>query len=166
VVDIRMLNEPEIARVWFTIECLTDRNALAISQIFKTMNKIYPVIQVPANGKPDWYTGARTLCFVYSKHHGNFILEGYRGEVMEFLKKNCTHYFYYVSMWHNGKARGHWGFWRNYITIAEPDKRVPKYRKPEHKYRIFTRPDGYSNSIEVMKLKRLPKRWIPDFDDL
>lgn len=125
------------------------------------MNKNYPVIQVPANGKPDWYLGARTLCFVYSKHHGNFILEGYRGEVMEYLKKNYTHYFYYVSMWCDGKSRGHWQFWKDYITIIEPDKRKPKRRKPQFKYRI----NGY-NSVSLLSFKRIPKRWIPEFDDL
>ena len=52
-------------------------------------NKKYPVIKVEASGKPEWYKGARTMCFVYSKNHGNFILEGFSpDEIQDIISKN------------------------------------------------------------------------------
>ena len=59
----------------------------------------YPIIDVPSDGKPKWYGGARTMAFVYSKHKGNFIVRGFSHEVEEFLKKNFTHYFFYFSIY-------------------------------------------------------------------
>jgi hypothetical protein len=127
----------------------------------------YPIIKVPASGKPDWYNGARTMCFVYSRNHGNFILEGYRREVDEYLKKNYTLYFCYISMWSNGKSRGHWDFWKDSIGIFEPSK-----ERKDWKWEIRPYSGGRSNlsSAEINKktfrFKRLPKRWIPEFNKL
>jgi hypothetical protein len=130
----------------------------------------YPVIKVPASGNPNWGDGARTMCFVYSKNNGNFILEGYRGEVEEYLKKNHTHYFCYFSMWHFGHSRGYWRFWKDKsVTIFTPSK-IAK----EWKYRVikYKPSDGYGYGVStkkedtVLKFKRLPKHWIPEFDEL
>ena len=126
----------------------------------------FPVIDVPADGNPDWWEGAYTMCFVYSKHKGNFILRGWRREVMDYLKKNYTHYFCYVSMWHNGISRGHWKFWKESVTIYEPHKSM---RQKEWKHRVIK----YSGSgmfscdkVKELHFKRLPKRWIKEFDEL
>ena len=126
-----------------------------------------PIYQVPANGHPDWYEGARTMCFVYSKHCGNFILEGYRGEVEEYLKSHYTKYFCYISMWSHGRSRGHWKFWKDRgVTIFEPSK----HRK-DWKYKIVSYEPRYSYRQDEkkrfeMRLKRMPNRWIPEFDKL
>jgi len=136
----------------------------------KPPKKEFPIINVPANGNPNWGDGARTMCFVYSKNNGNFILEGYRGEVEEYLKKNHTHYFCYFSMWHFGHSRGYWRFWKDKsVTIFTPSK-IAK----EWKYRVikYKPSDGYGYSVStkkedtVLKFKRLPKHWIPEFDEL
>jgi hypothetical protein len=127
--------------------------------------KQYPIIDVKPTGVPDWYTGAFTLCFVYSKTAGNFILRGFRGEVEEYLKKHYTHYFCYWSMWSNGRARGHWDFWKDQIGFFDPSK-----MRKDWKYQV--RPySNYEISKEELKektfsFKRLPKRWIPEFDKL
>lgn len=129
--------------------------------------KKYPIIKVPANGHLDWYEGARTLCFVYSKKHGNFILEGYRGEVDEYLKKNYTHYFCYISMWSEGRSRGMWHFWKDSVGIFSPSKMFKSW-----KYVIRPYTGGYDNiskeesDKKALKFKRMPKRWIPEFDKL
>jgi hypothetical protein len=134
---------------------------------YKVPKTEYPVINVPANGHPEWATGARTMCFVYSKHHGNFILEGYRGEVEEYLTKNYTKYFCYYSMWSGGIHRGYWRFWKDRdVTIYSPSK----HRK-EWKYKIISCEPRYTHRQESkikyeIRLKRLPKRWIPEFDKL
>ncbi len=132
--------------------------------------KKYPVIKVPSSGVLNWGDGARTMCFVYSKNHGNFILEGYRGEVDAYLRKNYTHYFCYFSMWHNGRSRGYWQFWRDItVKIYEPSKISKTWKYKVIKYRPS---DGYGYSISIKKedkkleFKRMPKRWIPEFDEL
>ena len=134
----------------------------------KIVKKDYPVIKIPANGKPDWYEGARTWCFVYSRHNGNFILEGFRGEVEDYLKKTYTHYFCYISMWNHGQSRGHWHFWKDYVGIFTPDK----HRK-DWKYTIRPYSNAYGHvtpkeEIEekTLHFKRMPKRWIPEFNKL
>ena len=128
----------------------------------------YPIIDVPANGKPDWHKGAFTLCFVYSKYQGNFILRGYRGEVMDFLEKNFTHYLCYISMWNNGKSRGHWKFWKsNCVSIYEPNPRS-KYMR-SYKYRVVKHNMGCAGNFEILEslsFKRIPHKWIPEFDKL
>lgn len=127
----------------------------------------YPIIKVPANGHSDWMEGARTMCFVYSKHHGNFILEGYRGEVEKYLEKNYTKYFCYFSMWSHGRSRGSWRFWKHRdVSILTPSK----HRK-DWKFKIISREPRYSYRQDYkvkaeLYFKRMPNRWIPEFDKL
>lgn len=128
-----------------------------ICEVVKSKKQL-PIIDVQANGKPDWYTGAYTLVFVYSRNKGNFILRGYRGEVMEYLKKNYTHYFCYISMWHNGSQRGHWHFWKDNVMIFEPSKSSKTW-----KYKIRTYADDEKKELVF---KRFPRRWIPEFNQL
>lgn len=124
----------------------------------------YPIYDIPADGKPKWMGGAFTLCFVYSKHNGNFIIRGYHKEVIDFLEKNFTHYFCYISMWCDGQSRGHWKFWKdNKVTIFEPNSRS-KYMR-SYKYTIVKYDDDF-NTIKEFKFKRMPHRWIPEFDEL
>ena len=133
-------------------------------------NKKYPEIIVPASGPGDWGEGAYCLCFVYSKYKGNFVLKGYYREVKEYLKKNYTHYFYNMSLWNKGFSRDIWGFWKKDIGIFEASIRERKKGK-----KTQVRP--YSSSYEkrytdeeikekTFYFKRLPKRWIPEFDGL
>ena len=142
-----------------------DKNVIVPTTL--TLKGKLPVVRVPSTGKPDWYEGARTMCFVYSKHCGNFILEGYRGEVERYLKANYTKYFCYFSMWSNGRPRGTWQFWKDRgVTIFTPSK----HRK-DWKYKIVSYEPRYSYSQSEKKrfeihLKRMPKRWIPEFDKL
>lgn len=135
--------------------------------------KTYPIIKVPANGHPGWYGGARTWCFVYSKDHGNFILEGFLGEVKEYLKKNYTHYFCYYSMWSQSRSRGYWRFWKEHnVNIIAPSKfcKERKYIIEKREVKPFNNGRiNYGNiktTTFLMKLKRMPKRWIKEFNQL
>ena len=152
-----------------------DKFATEISILEKRMNEIvskstrkkynFPIIDVPASGNANWWEGAYTLCFVYSKHNGNFILRGWRGEVMEYLKKNYTHYFYYVSMWHNGISRGHWGFWKKSVSVFRPSKPFKEWKYRVVKY--VGKGSIFDNKKEMeFSFKRMPKRWIKKFDKL
>jgi len=139
----------------------------------KTPKKELPIIKVPANGHPDWYESARTWCFVYSKNNGNFILEGFRGEVEEFLKRNFTHYFCYYSMWGNGQSRGYWRFWKEKdVTISTPSKHRKEWKYTIEKREVKPFNNGRINFSNMktttfsMKFKRLPKQWIKEFNKL
>jgi hypothetical protein len=149
------IDKPEEKRVMF--EITNDDGA--------NDKKKYPVIHVPADGHPEWYGGARAMYFVYSKDHGNFILEGYHREVSEYLKKNYTHYFYRYTYWYNGKSRGGWKFWKDTVGIIAPSKLRKEWK---YEIRLWTGGRHYVSVEESNKtklsLKRLPKRWIPEFD--
>lgn len=134
------------------------------------LNKKYPIINVPSTGKPGWSGGAHTLCFVYSKFNGNFVLKGYYKEIQDYLKKNYTHYFCNYSLWHHGFNRDIWDFWNDKIGIFEPSLREKRRGKKieVRPYSIWS--DDDETTVEkdknALRFKRLPKRWIPEFDKL
>lgn len=135
-------------------------------------NKYYPVIEVPADGVKGVGGGAYVLCFVYSKHKGNFVLKGYHREVKTYLKKNYTHYFCNMSMQWMGGHRDFWKFWKESVGVHEPTK----YRKGRSKEDMKFMVRRYVNwdcgdeerekaDVEALCFKRMPKRWIPEFDN-
>lgn len=135
------------------------------------LKKKYPLIKVQSSGKSTWMGGARTLCFVYSKNQGNFVLEGFRDEVEQYLKKNYTHYFCYMSMWHLGRSRGSWWFWKNSVGIFSPNKsgKHKDWKYTVRPYTSFYEPvnEEYKDiEKKTFLFKRMPKRWIPEFDVL
>jgi hypothetical protein len=135
-------------------------------------NKYYPVIEVPADGVKGVGGGAYVLCFVYSKHNGNFVLKGYHREVKAYLKKNYTHYFCNMSMQWMGSHRDFWKFWKDSVGVHEPSK----YRKGRSKedMQFVVRPyiswhcsdeEKDEADAKALRFKRMPKRWIPEFDN-
>jgi hypothetical protein len=134
------------------------------------LNKKYPVIEVAASGKHEWGGGAYTLCFVYSKYKGNFVVKGYFKEVKEYLKKNYTHYFYNMSLWHRGLSRDIWYFWKDDIGIFEPSKMRKDWKFKVSPYSYYGGRENKMSETEILaktfSFKRLPKRWIPEFDTL
>jgi hypothetical protein len=125
------------------------------------------VIEVPADGRPDWYEGSFCMFFVYSRDNGNFIIKGYRREAERFLKKNYTHYFYYLSMWNHHESRGHWIFWKDNVSIFEPSRSKP-FRRLKYSFVKYTDSSRNFTSQYVKEIeftfKRIPKRWINDFN--
>ncbi len=140
-------------------------------------NKHYPVMEIPADGKSGMVGGAYCLCFVYTKHKGNFVVKGYVREVEEYVKKNYTHYFYNLSLWYLGSHRDIWHFWKKAANIYQPDKYKKGIDKERLRFRVRPHTDW---SWDVSKeeynkqhkeaderqlvFKRMPKRWIPEFD--
>jgi hypothetical protein len=129
------------------------------------MKKDLEVINVPSDGRPDWYEGAFCLLFVYTRDNGNFILKGYRREVEKYLKDHYTHYFFYLSMWSHGQTRGNWNFWKDTVTIFEPSKSKPfkrlKYSVVKYNHKTYNH-----ERVAEFNFKRLPKHWIPEFNTL
>lgn len=136
-------------------------------------NKMYPVIDVPADGKSGVMGGAYTLCFVYSKYRGNFVLKGYHREVKAYLEKNYTHYFCNCSMQWMGGHRDFWSFWKKSIGFHEPSRYKKGVSKEDMKFVIRRYVDWDCEDeerekadAEALRFKRMPKRWIPEFDNL
>lgn len=135
-------------------------------------NKKYPVIDVPSTGKSRWIGGAYTLCFVYSKYKGNFILKGYMKEVEDYLKKNYSHYFCNFSLWSHGFNRDIWRFWKDGVHIFEPERHrrtriIPnntKYQVTEYSCSYETDEENKKRKERSLYFKRLPKKWIPEFN--
>lgn len=127
--------------------------------------KEYPVIEVKSDGRKNWYEGAYCMLFVYSRDNGNFIVKGYRREATRYLKENYTHYFYYCSMWNDNRSRGNWHFWKDNVSIFEPSK---SRRNRNEKFKVIKHQQNrefYFGKQQIeYNFKRLPKRWIPEFN--
>ena len=144
--------------------------------------KKYPTIEVPSTGIPKWSGGAWGFYFMYTKHHGNFILKGFQREIEAWIKvKGYTHYFYNAvffcsnkgTLWSRpiGPARSYWGFWKESVGIFEPSKSGKKWSKYQVRRYTSSYPGSYSsrnNNADKIRLsfKRMPHRWIPEFDKL
>jgi hypothetical protein len=129
------------------------------------MNKNYPIIDVPASGRSEWSEGAYTLAFVYSKYAGNFVVRGYYGEVRAYVEKHYTHYFVHYTLWSHGRSRTILDFWKDNVGIFRPSK-----SRKDWKYEVRPYTGGHrdisleESNAKTFKFKRLPKRWIPEFD--
>ena len=143
-------------------------------------NKQYPVIEVPADGKSGMVGGAYVLAFVYSKCKGNLVVKGYMREVEQYIEKNIkTHYFVNYSLWYLGSHRDIWKFWKDGIGIHEPTRSTRRGKPKKEDRKFVVRPyvdwnydlseeereEKYREADEqALKFKRMPKRWIPEFD--
>lgn len=131
------------------------------------LNKKYPERNILRDGKRGMAGGAYCLCFVYSKYNGNFVLKGYMREVEEYLKKNYTHYFCNFSLWNLGQSRDIWHFWKKDIGVFDVSiKERRKGKKSEIRPWMNPELDEETLKAKTFKFKRLPKRWIPEFDTL
>ena len=144
-----------------------------------TDNKRYPVIEIEADGKSGMAGGAYVLAFVYSKYKGNAVVKGYMREVENHIKKNYTHYFVNYSLWYLGSHRDIWKFWKDGIGIHQPTRSTRRGKLEKEDRRFVVRPYvdwNYDLSEEerekkhreadeqALYFKRMPKRWIPEFD--
>lgn len=130
--------------------------------------KIYKEIDVPKSGKKVWYDGAYVLAFVYSKT-GNYVVKGFFKEVEEYIKQNYTHYFVNYSLWYQGAHRDIWKFWKDDVIILYP--KFNAKNRLLHKWRVRRCSTGYESREETKKtnkealsFKRIPNKWIPEFE--
>jgi len=145
------------------------------------VNKQYRSIEIKADGKSGMMGGAYVLAFVYSKHDGNFVVKGYMREVEKYIKKHFTHYFVNYSLWYLGTHRDIWEFWKKGVGIHTPTKssKRGKIKKEDRVFKVRPRCDwSWDVSKEEYKrqqkdaderqlvFKRMPKRWIPEFDNI
>ena len=119
------------------------------------------VIEVPSDGKRGVAFGGWGLHFMYTKHHGNFILKGYHREVMEYIReKGITHWICNVVLYKHGKVRyNEWEFWKKRVYI---NKRV-RARGKACGFYMRKLNESYER-IKTIEFRRIPHRWIPEFD--
>ena len=134
------------------------------------------VIEIPADGKSGMIGGAWTIAFVYS-NQGNFILKGYGREIDEYLekrKRKGLKYFMNRSMYGSKYGRklnrNFWSFYKDTVKIREPYFISGlRFNKGENKWAVV---QYDSNSfwdrkeIWSKEFKRLPNRWIKEFNNL
>lgn len=121
-------------------------------------------------GRHDPYTFA----YVYAEETA-FLVKGYLGEVKAFLKGMQIKALVNVRYYNKGEYRGYWRLYHNGETIPrvyidEPTLEYARRHYPGkentkwiRKYTIwaFSRTN---DDVEPLILKRLPKKWIPEFD--
>lgn len=93
------------------------------------------------------------IAFVYPKNGDPVVVKGMLLQVEKYVEKTFPVSFYNISMWKNGRTRGSWQFTndRGYV-----------FRR-KNKWEIVLR-NKDSKEYKEMYLKRMPHRWIPEFD--
>ena len=128
------------------------------------------IIIIGNDGKPKWYGGAYTLAFVYS-NRGNFLLKGYGHEVKEYLEDLKSKGYKYIvnqTLWHREKWSGekrHRNIWKTSSNDAFISKPEPSFKNCDNKFRwtIYR----YNGDKKItLKFKRLPKKWVSDFEKI
>lgn len=89
--------------------------------------------------------------FVYSKNKGNFMIKGSYYDILEYLKQYHTHYIYNLVLFTDSDCSisGGWYFWKADVTIIRIGNKYVMKSKT-------------SNISHIMK--RMPNKWIPEFD--
>jgi hypothetical protein len=126
------------------------------------MKKELTPIEVLSTGNRGWSEGAYVLAFVYAKK-GNFLLKGYIREVENYIARNYTHYFVNLSLWYNGRHRDIWKFWKDGVGIFKPSRKKSRHTLYKWRVKDYSTCDNQGNAREL-KFRRLPKRWIKEFE--
>jgi len=122
------------------------------------------VIEVPASGETGMWGGAYTLAYVYSSK-GNFLVKGYLREVEKYIEQTFKEkYFVNLSLWHRGKHRDIWKFWKDKVQMNAANPFRYNDRKPDPKHRKWEIYSGSGPDRIEVKFKRIPKRWVPELE--
>ena len=131
------------------------------------------IIEVPASGISGMDGGAWCFYFMYTKKKGTFILKGYMKELDKWIEDNDVGpHIRNEVLFHRGKARhSRWEFWKDNVHIYSPSPELSKRDKRWRKYQVIKTKDAYYSSDlkderETLLFKRMPHKWIPEFDKL
>jgi hypothetical protein len=103
----------------------------------------------------DGYGGSQpyVMCFVYPKGAQPRIVSGMCAEVHGYVREHFPMSFYHTTYWQNGKSRGMWGFTAKHRYMSQG-------RDGRYEISIY---DG-CKFVRKLSLKRMPHKWIPEFD--
>jgi hypothetical protein len=115
------------------------------------------------------------IFFVYAKK-GNYILKGCSDEIRAYIKENLFESVYNYTFWKNGEHRGGWSSECLSIHRCTKEGKLAGFRADkslkEKKWRIAPRIQCFSHKklayteIPCKILKRIPHKWIPEYDRL
>jgi len=128
-------------------------------------NKNLPEIVVPKVTRPGWAGGAYTLTFVYS-NKGNFVLKGFYADINMYLEELKTlgyKYFCNHTLWHKGVHRSIWSFYKKDVYITEPKSRWRFYSSYSKNRRFYFQVNNFKTKT-ILTYKRLPNKWVKDFE--
>lgn len=136
------------------------------------MKKEIQCIEPAKLSKKCWRNGAWTISFVTS-NKGNFVLKGFIGDNELFLrtfKMQGGKYIVCHTMYDGFKSRSHWTTSNKDIILNEPKpkEKVRKHYRRENKfYFTLSKWDGLTCTNNILfKVKRLPKTWIPLYNEI
>lgn len=141
-------------------------------------NKKWLTIEIKADGNSGMIGGAYSHVFVYS-NKGNFLLKGYLRECEEYLKElvrdTGLKYFASKTLFFDGKSRDIWEVSDERIGLYGPSPDLKytrkdikeKWSKENRKFKIRFKPNHRwdSETLKEFRLKRLPKKWVPELFD-
>lgn len=135
------------------------------------MKKIkYTEIQLAGNKnafKGNYGAKGFALTFVYS-NKGNFLIKGFWGETEAYLDKlvqDGLKFYYQYSFYKDGKKRfTYTNFWKRSVSVLAPEKDTWGNRH-RNKF-VIKKLNKYGHWETILEFKRLPKRWIPEFEKI
>lgn len=115
------------------------------------------------------YSEPYTLAFMYNRSGKALLLKGYLTEIKEYIRSMRFTAFVNIRYYLAGRSRGSWELYHKGTKVDGIFVRAPRldhgYDNEEtkwiHKWEVNNYRTGKS-----LYFKRLPKRWIPEFDDL
>jgi hypothetical protein len=156
-------------------------NIYEIQERKSSLKTKWKEIEIPASGIKSIYQGNWCQVFVYS-NKGNFILKGFLREINEFIKKvlipsgykffaNITSHrtLTYGSYGENKLHSNRWIFYKKDTVIIEKQtRRYSKRKSTGVKYFYKEKKWIFRNKKDskFITFKRLPKKWVPELDEL
>jgi hypothetical protein len=120
-----------------------------------------------ADGYSLWEPNSKpyAIYFVYSKCGRKCVVKGMSEEVREFCQKNFPEALLRYTFWKDGRSRGGWTFTKPKIYAQEISRILSSDENEKCKKRRGIRViKYYDNRFEEFYFRRMPKKWIPEFD--
>lgn len=112
-----------------------------------------------------------TLAFMYNRSGKSLLLKGYLSEVNEYIRSMKFTALVNLRFYIQGRSRGYWQLYHKGISVGEVLIKEPRldhaYRDSDSETKWIRKWKVYNYKLgRELFFKRLPKRWIPEFDML
>ncbi len=97
-----------------------------------------------------------SIWFVYPKDSKPLVVKGMSEEVQNYVERNYPLALCRYTMWKNGQSRGGWRFTGTSRYISREGRR--------YKVSIYSLHPYKSRLIRQFTLRRVPRKWIPEFE--
>lgn len=114
-----------------------------------------------------------TICFVYTQDGDNFVLKGMCDLIEAYLENLAEekNFLYCKTFWRDGQCRTHWRFEskKDGIKRSVLHTQIARTKNDYDEYGyVYRGRMRYSIKIgeKGFTLRRMPKKWIPEFDGI